>query len=38
VNIEVRKKLFFTESEKGEKEKNVNDEGWRKNVKYEDIR
>ena len=39
MNIKVRKKLFFTESKKGEKERNVNDKGWEgKNVKNEDTR
>jgi hypothetical protein len=33
VNIKVRKKLFFTESEKGENERNVNHKGWEE--KYE---
>jgi hypothetical protein len=28
VNIKVRKKLFFTESGKGEKKRNVNDKVW----------
>jgi len=28
VNTEVRKKLFFTESKKGERKRNVNDKGW----------
>jgi hypothetical protein len=28
VNIKVRKKLFFTESKEGEKERNIIDEGW----------
>lgn len=39
MNIKVRKKLSFTESEKGEKERNVKDKGWEgKNVKYADKR